>query len=376
MPSVCFKHLYNTFTHTTPSQTNTDMKKSRTGAFTRYLQKQWHQGGLLSSLLTPFSWLAHLLVAVKSYLYRKKLKAAYRAPCPVIIVGNIYVGGTGKTPLVIALVQALRKKGFTPGVISRGYGVNIGPEARTAFGADASASQMGDEPSLIAKYAPISVHPQRQRAIEKLLASWPAIDIIISDDGLQHLKLQRDIEIVVQDNRRTGNGKLLPAGPLREPASRLKQVDFIITNLKSTSLHNFQAEFAHEIAMSLEPVSVTHLVTGQTITIQEFIKEHKDQPMAALAGIGQPNRFFATLAQLQLTISQAIHFPDHYAYTANDFKAINAEIILMTSKDACKCSTLTDSRIWTVNVEPHFSNPHFFDLIEEKIRQLPLYSSN
>lgn len=352
------------------------MKKSRTRAFTQYLQKQWHQGGLLSSLLTPFSWLVYLLVAIKSYLYRKKLKTAYRAPCPVIIVGNIYVGGTGKTPLVIALVQALRKKGFTPGVISRGYGVDIGPEARTAFGTTASASQIGDEPSLIARHAPISVHPGRQQAVEKLLATWPATDIIISDDGLQHLKLQRDIEIVVQDNRRTGNGKLLPAGPLREPASRLKQVDFIITNLKSTPLNRFQAEFDHEIAMTLEPVSFTHLATGKVITPRQFINEHKNQRMTAIAGIGQPDRFFATLAQLQLTISQTIPFPDHYAYTASDFKAINADIILMTSKDASKCNTLSEERLWSVNVEPHFSNAHFFDLIEEKIRQLPLYSSN
>ncbi|MFA5702103.1 MAG: tetraacyldisaccharide 4'-kinase [Advenella sp.] len=352
------------------------MKKSRTSAFTQYLQKQWHQGGLLSTLFTPFSWLVYLLVAVKSYLYRKKLKTAYRAPCPVIIVGNIYVGGTGKTPLVIALVQALRKKGFTPGVISRGYGVEIGPEARTAYGKGSSASQIGDEPSLIAKHAPISVHPKRQLAIEKLLATWPATDVIISDDGLQHLKLQRDIEIVVQDNRRTGNGKLLPAGPLREPASRLKQVDFIITNLKSTPLNRFQAEFEHEIAMTLEPVSLTHIASGQTLSPREFINQYKNQHIAAIAGIGQPDRFFTTLAQLQLTLSQQIPFPDHYAYKANDFKEINADIILMTSKDASKCSTLTDARLWFVNVEPRFSNPHFFDLIEEKIRQLPLYSSN
>ncbi|MFV9473338.1 tetraacyldisaccharide 4'-kinase [Advenella sp. RU8] len=352
------------------------MKKSHTGAFARNLQQQWHQGGLLSTLLTPVSWLVYLVVATKSCLYRKKLKTAYRAPCPVIIVGNIYVGGTGKTPLVIALVQALRKKGFTPGVISRGYGVEIGPEARTAYGEGSSASQIGDEPSLIAKHAPVSVHPKRQLAIEKLLATWPATDVIISDDGLQHLKLQRDIEIVVQDNRRTGNGKLLPAGPLREPAYRLKQVDFIITNLKSTPLNRFQAEFKHEIAMTLEPVSLTHIASGQTLSPREFISKYKNQHIAAIAGIGQPDRFFATLAQLQLTLSQQIPFPDHYAYKANDIKEINADIILMTSKDASKCSTLTDSRLWFVNVEPRFSNPHFFDLIEEKIRQLPLYSSN
>lgn len=352
------------------------MKTPRTGTFAQHLQQQWQEGGLLSTLLTPFSWLVRLLVAAKSFLYRHKLKAAYRAPCPVIIVGNIYVGGTGKTPLVIALVQELAKKGFTPGVISRGYGVKIGPKARTALGANASASQVGDEPSLIARHAPVSVHPNRQLAVEKLLATWPKTDIIISDDGLQHLKLQRDIEIVVQDNRRTGNGKLLPAGPLREPASRLKQVDFIITNLKSTHLNNFLAEFRHEIAMILEPVSFTHIASGQSFTAAQFISEHKDQPMAAIAGIGQPDRFFTTLAQLQLKITQQTPFPDHHAFSANDFKAIQADIILMTSKDACKCNTLADTRLWSVNVEPRFSNPLFFDLIEEKIRQLPLYSSN
>ncbi|NLY65489.1 MAG: tetraacyldisaccharide 4'-kinase [Alcaligenaceae bacterium] len=352
------------------------MKTSFGNRFATTLQQQWQKGGVLSTLLTPLSWLAHLFVASKNFRYKHNLSPSYRPPCPVIIVGNIYVGGTGKTPLSIALVRALQEKGFTPGVISRGYGVDIGKEPRCAYGENARAELVGDEPSLIARHAPVCVHPQRQLAIEKLLKQWPETNIIISDDGLQHLKLQRDIEIIVQDNRQTGNGKLLPAGPLREPESRLKQVDFIITNLKDGSLAHFKSRFSHEIAMSLEPVSVTQVATGKTISVQQFKNENAHKKIVAIAGIGQPGRFFSTLRQIALPLAQELPFPDHYAYSAQDFKAIDADLVVMTSKDASKCSTLSDPRLWYVNVEPRFSNPRFFDLIEEKIRLLPLYSSN
>ena len=165
----------------------------------------------------------------KRLWFERGLGHTYRAPVPVVIVGNLYVGGTGKTPVVIALVKQLKALGWHPGLISRGYGAKLGPSARTGQG-ELNASIMGDEPALLAEQtgAWIGVHPNRQLACQALLKADPAIDIIVSDDGLQHLALARDVEIVVQDTRGVGNGWLLPAGPLREPAKRLKTVDVVI----------------------------------------------------------------------------------------------------------------------------------------------------
>ncbi|MGK0558979.1 tetraacyldisaccharide 4'-kinase, partial [Bordetella bronchiseptica] len=197
----------------------------------RLLERQWRQGGWLSTLLRPLAALTGLVVARKRNAYLTGARAAWRAPVPVVVVGNIYVGGTGKTPVVIEVVRQLQARGWTPGVVSRGYGVDVGAAPRVGQG-QLAAADYGDEPALIARAtgAAIAVHPHRPRAVQALLRAHPGVDVVVSDDGLQHLALARDVEIVVQDERGVGNGRLLPAGPLREPAQRLADVDAIVTN--------------------------------------------------------------------------------------------------------------------------------------------------
>lgn len=385
------------------------MKKSWQQSLHSYIQSQWLRHGLVSWLLLPLSGLMYISTTTRRLLYRLGILKSYRAPLPVIVVGNIFVGGTGKTPLTIALVQALRQHGWHIGVISRGYGVEIGPEARTAYGPSAQASEVGDEPSLIAAYVPVAVHPNRRLAIEKLMADYPLTKLIIADDGLQHLALQRDLEIVVQDNRRCGNGLLLPAGPLREAPSRLKTVDYIVTNLKDrpTSLSaRANAEFVFEqlpahpsstakrhkpsftqvthsedslgtgpqkLDMWLEISELEQLSTGISLTVSEFLQQYSQTKLYAIAGIGQPERFFTSLREQGIFPSHTQGFADHHAFQAKDFHAFHDGVVLMTSKDASKCRAIASSNLWVVHVQAQFSDPHFFQGIDEKLRQLPLY---
>ncbi len=341
-------------------------------SFSERLQRQWQTGGLLSSLLLPLSWVAGLLVRLKSWLYRKGVKTQNRLPVPVIVVGNIYVGGTGKTPLVLALIAALRQRGYTPGVVSRGYGVDIGPEPRFGYGAQLSAADIGDEPAMLGREAPIAVHPNRSKAARTLLAQFPGINIIIADDGLQHLALARDIEIAVQDSRGIGNGRLLPAGPLREPASRLAQVDFIVINAPA-AMRSPSSTDARHVYMQLYPTCITHLQSGRSLSLDSWICTHGSVKIAAIAGIGHPPRFFATLEQAGIRVSHRRGFADHHAYTPAELTALDADIILMTTKDAAKCREIPDERLWQVEVEPQFSDHDFFDRIARKLESLPVY---
>ena len=210
-------------------------------ATARWLHQQWQKRGVWAHLLWPVSCLALVYVFAKRRWYQQATKQVYRAPVPVVVVGNVYVGGVGKTPVVIALVQQLVSLGWTPGVISRGYGVKLGPAPRVGRG-ELDATSLGDEPALISEQtqAPVSVHPNRRLACQALLTAYPEVDIIVSDDGLQHLALARDLEILVQDERLSGNGWLLPAGPLREPASRLSTVDLVITRQATRPQHDAQ----------------------------------------------------------------------------------------------------------------------------------------
>ncbi len=341
-------------------------------SLTKQLQQQWQNEGWLSNSLLPLSKLNGLVQYVRKTLYQKNLKFSYRAPCPVIVVGNVYVGGTGKTPVVAALVQILRNKGYHPGIISRGYGAKIGKMARVAKGYQAKAAQIGDEPALLAQYAPIGVHPKRALAIEALLKSYPQTNVIIADDGLQHLALQRDLEIVVQDERGIGNGLLLPAGPLREPADKLTAVDIIITNRNHQDFHSNNAKTPSTkpllIDMRLQPSAFVHIQSNQELSIDDWLFHHQNHSTVAVAGIGNPQRFFNTLASLGLAVNEQQTYPDHYNFSADDFAQLKQDIVLMTEKDAIKCRDFADNRFYFLKVSAEFSDKDFFDKIEQLIK--------
>ncbi|TEA78069.1 tetraacyldisaccharide 4'-kinase [Allopusillimonas ginsengisoli] len=338
------------------------------------LQNSWQRKGLLSTLLLPFSLLTRCVIARKRAAYQKHPERVYRTTVPVVVVGNLYVGGTGKTPVVIALVQALRAHGWTPGVVSRGYGAQLGDHARTAR-RDADPRLFGDEPSLITLLtaAPVAVHPNRPRALRALQRAFPEVDVVISDDGLQHLALGRDIQIVVQDGRGLGNGRVLPAGPLREPPERLREVNVVITNLTpGEAAPAADMSPAQHVVMRLLPQSVEHLQTGRIVAWPAWLAEHGQETIAALAAIGRPERFFTMLRHAGLTLATAQSLPDHDAYTgASPFDRFDAKtLVLITAKDAVKCRRFNDDRLWVVHATAQFSPADWADQVSHALRNV------
>jgi tetraacyldisaccharide 4'-kinase len=301
------------------------------------LEKTWYDKSL-----TPPLWARALepvfrgLSRLRQRGYQCDILSAYRPPVPVIIVGNITVGGSGKTPMVIYLVEMLRQAGLKPGVISRGYG-GKSEHYPLAVTAESQAVECGDEPLLIARRTkvPLVVDPKRGRAAQHLLAEHD-VDVIISDDGLQHYALSRDVELVVVDGeRRYGNQRCLPAGPLREPLSRLSSVDFVINN---------GGEGDGEHTMRLQMSTAWNLAEPERRrTLNEF-----DGKVAAMAGIGNPERFFSQLESQGLDITRH-PFADHHAFEARDLP--QAKTLLMTEKDAVKCFHIAQKNAWAVSVE-------------------------
>lgn len=311
-----------------------------------WLQKQWTAYTLWHLLLIPLSGLFFVITRIRVWLYKSGWLKSYRLPVPVIVVGNINVGGTGKTPLVIWLAEQLQQAGYKPGIISRGYGGKA-KAAQVVF-ANSNPQLLGDEPVLIAKRTncPVFVSPDRVAAGEALLQAHPECNVIISDDGLQHYRLQRDVEIAVFDSvKGFGNKALLPAGPLRELVSRLKTVDVVISNGAVSNLQDFVRSVGVEpIEMQLQSGDFVNLQDGTKRAASAFVS----QQVLAIAGIGNPERFFQQLRRMGIHFSSK-SYPDHYAFSARDFQAENVDIV-MTEKDAVKCQAFAQTNFWVLPV--------------------------
>ncbi|HIC2038456.1 tetraacyldisaccharide 4'-kinase [Enterobacter soli] len=316
----------------------------------------WSGESPLWLLLLPLSWLYGLVSGVISLLYRLGIKRAWRAPVPVVVVGNLTAGGNGKTPVVIWLVEQLKARGIRVGVVSRGYG---GKAAKypLLLTSDTLTSEAGDEPVLIYQRtgAPVAVSPVRSEAVQALLTEHD-VQIIITDDGLQHYALARDKEIVVIDGvRRFGNGWWLPAGPMRERASRLKSVDAVIVNGGVAQ--------QGEIPMHLHPGLAVNLLTGERKAVAQL------PALVAMAGIGHPPRFFATLEQCGARIEKRVPLADHQALVPEQVAAfaVPGQTLIMTEKDAVKCRAFAKENWWYLPVDAELSGEQPEQLLKDLI---------
>ncbi len=305
------------------------------------IEKYWYRHAAAHLLLLPVSWLYCALAALRRALYRTGLLKSNRLPVPVIVIGNISVGGTGKTPLTLALAQQLSERGRHPLIVSRGYG---GSSNQIEVTISSTAAQVGDEPLLMAgrKICPVWVGRDRAATAQAALKAHPECDVVLCDDGLQHYRLQRDAEIAVVDsNRGFGNGFLLPAGPLREPVSRLNTVDAVVYN--GTPLN----QRPHTYVMQLSGAVFYKLIDpGKTATAADF----QGLNLHAAAGIGHPERFFNHLKAMGISATPHA-FSDHHPYRADELRFNNCDALLLTEKDAVKCSAFADDKFWVLRVD-------------------------
>lgn len=319
----------------------------------------WYQGHRALILLRPLEWLYRAVVQRKRDRFLAGKSDTYRAPVPVLVVGNITVGGTGKTPMILWLIDYCRGKGLRVGVISRGYGAQPSSWPWLVQASD-TAEQAGDEPLLLVQRSgvPLAIAPNRPQAAQALLQAQP-LDLLLSDDGLQHYRLARDLELVLIDHARgLGNGHCLPAGPLREPVERLASVDAVLCN-------GAEQDNQQGYALQLKPTCLVHLKTGRTVTLDHF---PPGQKLHAVAGIGNPQRFFNTLQALHW---QAIPhaFADHAQYSAESLAFADDLPVLMTEKDAVKCRAFAAEHWWYLAVDAQPS-PAFVGWLDQQFERL------
>lgn len=328
-----------------------------------YITQSWYKGAAWLWLLLPFSILFLLLITARRHAYRIGLFKSWRVSVPVVVVGNISVGGTGKTPLVEVLVRRLRDEGYHPGIASRGYGGDP-PVRPYSVTPDTPATISGDEPLLLARRTgvPVVIDSDRFAACRALIERHEC-DVIVTDDGLQHYRLQRDIEIVVIDSKRgLGNGRVLPMGPLREPVSRLNRVDFLVTN---GDADHRQLSGYTVCPMTLRPLALINMKTGVSVDPGQWVSERR---VHAIAGIGNPERFFTALEALGFTVMRH-PFADHHQFRAGDITFDDALPVIMTEKDAVKCQALQPGdNCWFLTIEAVLED-NFFQALLEQLRQ-------
>ena len=323
-------------------------------ALEAYLDRVWY-GAASGYALRPLAWVFGALVGVRRALYAAGLLRSERIACPVVVVGNLSVGGTGKTPLTAYLAARLAAAGRRPGIATRGHG--SASTATRLVRADSTAAEVGDEPLLLSRHSgvPVCVGARRAQAARQLVAA--GCDIVLCDDGLQHLALARDLQIVVIDGTRgLGNGRLLPAGPLREPAERLAAADFLVINGPLTA------------ALALPAGALTmRLVGDRAVAVagggDRALASFRGQRVHAVAGIGNPQRFFASLRAAGLQPIEH-RWPDHHAYRPADLKFGDALPVLMTEKDAVKCQAFAQPQHWYVPVVASFDATEEARLLE------------
>ncbi|MFK7864026.1 MAG: tetraacyldisaccharide 4'-kinase [Pseudohongiellaceae bacterium] len=340
-----------------------------------FLEKSWLNKSPWLLLLTPLSFLFKWVAKVR----RQKLEAnpnRLTLSVPVIVVGNVSAGGTGKTPVVMALVKALEKKGYAPGVVSRGYG-GIEREEPLLVNDEVPVTQSGDEAKLIAQQCgvPVVVDVKRDRAYSYLVNEKP-VDVVISDDGLQHYNLPRHVEISVVDGQRMfGNQQVFPAGPLREPVERLVEVDFVLLNgvegLEEEAVNSAVKMLSHYKKPQLLELTPNHFVNHVSEEKKPFAGApfNMGNRLQAVTGLGNPERFFSLLEQLPYTVER-YPFPDHHGFSKTDFDELQLDEfqpVVMTEKDAIKCTEFAKPNFWTLKVELELP-PGFVDEVIAKIK--------
>ncbi|MDR2215855.1 MAG: tetraacyldisaccharide 4'-kinase [Nevskiaceae bacterium] len=328
------------------------------------LQRAWYRRSAPWAL-RPLSGLYRLIIATRRALYRLRVLSSDHPGVPVVVVGNISVGGTGKTPVVQWLASQLRARGVAVGIATRGYGgSDAGPRIVDSA---ASADQVGDEALLLARTTDAPVCVARRRALAARTLARHGCTLILCDDGLQHLALRRDLEIAVIDARRgLGNGAMLPAGPLREPVKRLRSVDLLLINGGSTAPGLPAALSAQAIGFDLALHPAQSLTDGQPRPLSDFAAG----TVHAVAGIGDPGRFFTALRAAGLALIEHA-FADHHAYRPGDLAFNDDRPVLMTQKDAVKCTAFADGRMWCVPVGARFAQHDAARIVEKILHLLP-----
>jgi len=322
--------------------------------------KFWYRRGAIAWLLWPVSVIFGISVMVRRALYGLRILKSAHPGLPVIVVGNLTVGGSGKTPLVIWIAEFLKSKGWSPAIISRGYGAKVTGEMRAPRAATVAsdAAQVGDEPIVLARRSgcPVWIGPDRIQVAAALRAQHPDVNVLVLDDGLQHYAMRRDVEIAVVDARGFGNGFLLPAGPLRETRLRLRTVDAVVA-------HGFSG--VKGFSMSLEGDTVHRMTDARE---RQALKAFAGQKVHAVAGIGDPNRFFVHVGKAGVKV-QPHPFPDHHPFSARDLEFGDQAPVLLTEKDAVKLRSAARPNWWVLPVSAKL-DPAFGEWLLGKLDEL------